>query len=673
MQLPFTKKPENSGSTRRYVFGLEISPKVIKSAIWTLANGRPQVVVTSQAVPWDDKTAASLIESVDKSLTESGNHLDPTGKTQITEVIFGVPASWVAQDKITQDHLGLLKEMSTSLELKAVGFVVTTEAIIKALQQIENVPATAILLGFWEEVLEVTLVKMGKIMGSHLVRRSSNLTSDVIEGLSRFESTEPLPSRMLLYDSGINLEEIKQMLLAHPWQSTSKKLPFLHFPKVEVLPANFSVKSVCVAAGGEVVWDEPVVEPVPVVAPSDLGFVMNADAAAQRVEPVVPELNEMPIVAKPKFNFTMPKFNFSLPNFKFNWLMVALIALVFLGGLGLAYWFLPKATISVTVVPKDFQGQTDLSLNTQSVTTSVDLTSQANTTGSKVVGDAAGGQVTISSTLDSAKTFPAGTVLTSPSGLKFVTNDSVTVASASGSADSLVPGKTNVKVTASAIGTDSNLSSGTVFRVGSNAVTQIAAKNDAAMAGGTSRQARAVSADDISKLESQIIASAKQQAQDKLTTQIDANTTVLPESVSVTIAKENMDHKAGEEADSVTIQVTAKAVALTVAKADLDAAIRDQILSQLPAGFTNVTQSSQSFSGLKTDKDNKTTLNVQITAKLLPVIDHIKIKDSLLGKSVTAARDILSQIPGSTKIDIQTWLGYLPHISANIDLQIHAQ
>ncbi len=661
MQLPFTKKPA-AQNTRRYVFGLEISPKVVKSAIWTLANNKPQVVAVSHPVSWDDKSPESLIESVDKSLTDASNHLDPTGKTQISEVIFGVPALWVNQDKITQDKLGLLKEMSTSLELKAVGFVVTTEAIVKALQHIENVPATAILLGFWEETLEVSLVKMGKIVGSHLVRRSSNLTSDVVEGLSRFEGAEALPSRMLLYDSGINLEEIKQMLLAHPWQSSSKKLPFLHFPKIEVMPAEFSVKAVCVAAGGEVAWEEEkAAEPTPEVA--DLGFVMNGDVAQQHVEPAVPEFEDMPVPVQ------MPKLNFSLPTFKFNWLILALISVLLLVVLGVSYWFLPKAAVRVSVAPKTFQAEANLTLNTQSVTTSVDLSQQAAATGSKVIGDKATGQVTISSTLDSARTFPAGTALTSPSGLKFITNDSVTVASASGSADNLVPGKAVVKVTAEAIGTDSNLSSGTVFRVSTFAVTQIAAKNDAAMSGGTSRQARAVSADDVTKLENQIIAAAKQQAQDKLTGQIDASTVVLPESVTVTIAKEDLNHKVGEEADTINIQVTAKATALTVAKSDLDAAVKAQILSQIPAGFSNVTDSSQTFSGLKTDKD-KTTLKAAVTAKLLPEVDREQLKKKLAGKSSAAAKGILGQIPGATKVDIQTWFSTLPYISANIDLQI---
>ena len=55
--------------------------------------------------------------------------------------------------------------------------------------------------------------------------------------------------RMLLYDSGIDLEEIKQLLLSG--YRPLRNLVFA-FSQVEILPSDFTVRAIALAGGSEV-------------------------------------------------------------------------------------------------------------------------------------------------------------------------------------------------------------------------------------------------------------------------------------------------------------------------------------------------------------------------------------------------------------------------------------
>ena len=189
------------------------------------------------------------------------------------------------------------------------------------------------------------------------------MADDVVEGLSRFSDIDMLPSRMLLYDSGIDLEEIKQLLLAHPWQSPQKHLPFLHFPKVEILPADFSIRAIALSGGSEVARATGLINPNeaetevpsgPTHSAADLGFVQDLDIAVQSSPPPPPEPEPVPVVLPPKPKFKFPAIH--LPKIHLNFSALALVSvfafLAIVGGLGAAYWYLPKAEVILFVTPK---------------------------------------------------------------------------------------------------------------------------------------------------------------------------------------------------------------------------------------------------------------------------------------------------------------------------------
>ena len=78
------------------------------------------------------------------------------------KVIFGLPTDWVGEEKLFQIVCIYQSPPGCKLALQPVGYVVTPEAAVSLLQATEGVPPTAILIGFWPQTLEGTLVRLGK-------------------------------------------------------------------------------------------------------------------------------------------------------------------------------------------------------------------------------------------------------------------------------------------------------------------------------------------------------------------------------------------------------------------------------------------------------------------------------------------------------------------------------
>ncbi len=400
---------------KEYFFALIISSAKVRGAIWTVREGKTKVVATGQAKPWIEEK--DLLDSVDAALssaTEDFTQSEEEAK-EPNKVIFGLPESWVEKERITPEKLRVLKEISQKLELKPVGFVVITEAIIHQLKVNEGVPPTTILLGMEKEEVQITLVNLGKITATTAVKRSQDLGADVAEGLSRLKKERSFPARMLLYNTEEDLEKAKDELLAYSWPSF-----FLHLPKVEILPADFDIRAVALSGGREVAKAagievlEPEVKkeekegeekpPAPTEKPAveepeiqreektDFGFVKDRDIAEikppkpkvkvmeepEEIVPPSPPKRVAPAFKLPKMDFSrfsLPKLDFSrltslIPISQYirgrNSLVIGLVLgliLVVAGIAMAAYWRLPKAQVVLLVEPKTLEKEFEIKLD----------------------------------------------------------------------------------------------------------------------------------------------------------------------------------------------------------------------------------------------------------------------------------------------------------------------
>ena len=134
--------------------------------------------------------------------------------------------------------------------------------------------------------------------------------------------------------------------------------------------------------------------------------------------------------------------------------------------------------------------------------------------------------------------------------MDFSLDKDITVASASGDVFSgTTPGKANAEITAKKIGQEYNLPSNTKFTVGNS--SSIAAKNDEAFSGGTKKEVTVVSADDISKLRSELPKSLEAKAKENLTSKISEDQVLLSVLISKEIVKEDFSKKKDDEANEL--------------------------------------------------------------------------------------------------------------------------
>lgn len=736
---------------REYFFALTISYEKVKSAIWIIEKGKTKVVSIGKSAPWSKEEG--LLTAVDDALSGATETFTPEEKVEEpNKVIFGLPEGWVKEEKIIPSKLEVLKKISQKLDLKPVGFVVNTEAIIYQLKVNEGVPPTATLLGLNKSKVYITLVDLGKIISFTTVEKSQDLGADIAEGLSRFGAEKSFPARIILYNDGEDLEKAKEELLAYSWPSSS----FLHLPKIEVLPSDFDIRAVALAGGREVAKaagvkilepkpkEEKKEEVVPFLPPKEVeeveefGFVKGKDITKELPLRPKPEIIERPRepqvfqapqapqelkrpkeeeVSSPprgkhfptfKFpridrtSFRLPKIDFSKIALLFSparfggkasLIIGAVLVLLFIfGGLAvIAYWYLPRAQITLFVEPKllekEFKIKLDaelsvpdpetLALPATSVETVMEGEKTTETTGSKTVGEPARGEVTIYNGTPKEKTFTTGTLITSSSGIKFTLDENVTVASQSGTAADPVPGKATVGVTASAIGTEGNLASGTEFTVLDYASSDFIAKNETAFTGGTSREVRVVSKEDQESLSSALTEELRQKAIQELSQKLSPESTLLEESLSSKVAKKDFSQDVGVEADELSLTQKLKFSALTYKEEEFKNLIENQIQGTIPAGFEFKREESETdFELIEVEEDGSAIFNAAFRANLLPKLELEKIKADIVGKYPGVGELYLDNLPNVVGFEAKIIsrfprrLQTFPRLAKNIQIEV---
>jgi len=412
----FKKKKE----PQKFFLAVEISLETVKSAVWTVEQKSTQVKSIGSVEEWDGEDKEKLLQAVDRSISNAVQGIDrePYG------VIFGLPFDWVDKDNINKDKKEFLKYLCQKLELKPLGFVVILESLLTYLKLQEGTPVNAVVINLLETQSVVSLVRIGRIQGMEIVARSEDLAADVKEGLARFDDLKDLPARIILFDGQANLEEYKQQLISFAW---TDELPFLHFPKIESLSLDTSIKAIAEAGGAEVAKSlgftideqkedkkdeqkeptqdkEPTVEEIeqkepaeaeeqPQVSAEDLGFVYGEDvlktnpeleeqsekerqeekSIKRKQEEKVEPQKEVTAVAetqKPEKKKRKLEIFKKFKNiFKKKAVFVIITALLglglFAGAVFAFYWYIPKATVTLFLEPKVLEKEIELAVDPQ--------------------------------------------------------------------------------------------------------------------------------------------------------------------------------------------------------------------------------------------------------------------------------------------------------------------
>lgn len=332
-----------------------------------------------------------------------------------------------------------------------------------------------------------------------------------------------------------------------------------------------------------------------------------------------------------------------------------------------SYLLLLNATITINIDPKIGEQAQKVTFSTSKsepekniikgefVTISEDGEVSTQTTGKKDIGTKAKGTITVFNSLSESKTLQAGTIIKSPNGLEFSLDQSLTIKGvASHSADETVsPEKATINVTATDLGKEYNLPSGTKFNVSSFNISDLVAKNDNPFSGGTKKEITIVSAEDIEKLEKELPKQLEAKARENLSKKLDKDKILLPVFISSTLSKKTPDAKIGDEKGKIKLNGSVEYKGVSYTKNDLIGFSKPLLEKELPSDqkvdYSNI---KTSVKDVKQKDDEEIEATLIIKALILPKIDEKKLQKEIKGISFTKAEDIIYKISQISNVDI---------------------
>lgn len=686
--IPLGKKEE----VIEYFFALNIGPEKLTAALWSLQGSELKIL----------STAAETYSANGEILRVSDKLLDEVLGERALEpkkILFGVPDHFLQDEDLKEEYLKLLRGIVKELELEPMAYVATSHALLLFLEKSEGVPTTAILVGFDEKHLSVTVARAGKLDGTKMTERGESSGADIEKALLQFTDVETLPSKILIYgEEKAELEKFKTHLLSFTWMS---KLSFLHFPKIETLEEEAGIKSICLAGASEINGDviyaqniqetkKEVVTKMTKEAPEEhaekdiggnLGFIVGDVSESEEDDlvlqpPAALEITEEEAVKKFNWKKFLPKINFKNRGLA---IPVAVFAILIL-----AYLFLPKAEVKIFVEPKVLEKDTQVvadpaakSVNEeskiipgQSVETELSGSSKEPSSGKKTVGDAAKGTVKIINNSSDTQILSKGTVISS-NGLKFTLDTTVNIASTSATADTKSIAKPSV--TAVVAGADGNLASGTQFSSANAGVAIVAEGN---FSGGTSKEVTVVSDADQKRLLASLASDLRRQAKQKLQEGLPGKK-ILEEALAEDIIKKSYSKNINDQANEFSLNMTIKFKGTAFEEKDLKQIVGKLVTTQVPEGYQLDLASTETQTDVsKLEKDGKLIFLARFKAKLLPEFNEQEIRGKIKGRSLKQVGEILKDMEGILGSEIRltpnlpTFLARLPLLERNIKIEV---
>ncbi len=697
-------------------WSLVLEPGWVQAGVWYIKpvdnTSKAEILGTSPAIAWKEED--ELLESIDTALSACVQKL-PENFPEPTKTVFGVPSSWVKEGEIKDEHLSRIKKICSELSLLPTGFVVLSEGIAHFFKSEEGSPLNAIILGLDKDSLELSVFKLGNLVGNSEVARSISLVDDVVEGLSRFEGAQPLPSRIIVYDGREEeIEEARDQLSKANWDNF-EKIKFLHPPKVEAFAPGSKILATSLAGAAEIAnvssvevenleENKPIEEESNVkeveesVSAEDMGFFVDKDVRTQEKEaqPSYVPLNpvtETPVLHDVNSQTHTPRINIleTIKNSSSGYIEktknlfhslygkipsglaetsgkkklspILIITLVLLVGIFSLWWFLPKATVSIYVAPKKFEEVFNVSFDEDGNSDPSNNIIPGEIVSVNVNGDktkSVTGSKLVGERSKGSVQIQNGTAnpinLTTGTILYSSGNLKFTLdnsASISGALSPSSPGTSAVQVTAESIGAEYNLAKDETFKVANYPKAEVDGVVTADFSGGSSREISAVSEDDRTKLEEDLTEELINNAKAELESKLSADQILIGEVSEASVVNETFSHKVGDEADSLklTLEVEVKAVAAD--KNKLTEFVRERLKDKVPQGFVlRDTQLDYTFS-FDTQEENRYLFDVSVIANFLPEIKQDEIIKQISGRTPEVVETYLANVPGFVRAEIR--------------------
>ena len=367
-----------------------------------------------------------------------------------------------------------------------------------------------------------------------------------------------------------------------------------------------------------------------------------------------------------------------------------LVLAVLLAGIG-AYVLLPSASIVVTPQPEAI-GPIDLTVVADPNAT------QPDPTGRVVPADRISIPVSVTGTFDATGTrvqltnatgtvrfenrdptstnrIAAGSIVKTTAGIRFRTNDTVTVPRAELVGLTIFPARASVDVTAVDGGPDGNVDSGEIVIVPANeSPLFLKVTNTDPTTGGTSQEFKRVTKQDVDAAIANLNASLQSKFQDSMTdpSLVSGGETIFPTSgmlgpITPTVAPDSL---VGKEVPTFDLGLSSTGTVLAVDPTPLTAIAQQQLAAAVDPDHRMVDGSTDIEVGGAIINGQNVSFPVTARAQQIAVLDAAALKKLILGKPIAEARAILDAY-GEVDLTVSPdWSGSVPGFDNRVDLTV---
>jgi hypothetical protein len=206
-------------------------------------------------------------------------------------------------------------------------------------------------------------------------------------------------------------------------------------------------------------------------------------------------------------------------------------------------------------------------------------------------------------------------------------------------------GTTRVGITAVDGGVAGNVDGRAIVRM--DGAPNIVPRNDRPIAGGTDRDGKVVTADDVAKLKEQLQNRAREQALAELYARAGGDRSLVQQSVRLRPEGEAFDPGVDAEADQVNGRFAVVASAVVFVNSDFNGLVQRTFLATAGPGYDlPITQLGVGTPEVLGVDENKVRIRTKSTAGLVRQVNGDDLVEQLRWKSPAEARAILGRIEG---------------------------
>lgn len=393
------------------------------------------------------------------------------------------------------------------------------------------------------------------------------------------------------------------------------------------------------------------------------GFLQPENEALEITEE--PLVSSTAFVSEPitktkfKFNFDFIR-NWKFPNFKYSYLIMAALILILL--FATYFLFFYKAEVKLETKKENFSTNINFAVKESNnfvkrYENEIEVTSSGATTGEKVTGEKAIGEITIYNGLFEKKDLEQGDIFVSKSGEEFAIDESISIPSATTSADldqGLVTkayGKKTVGVTAVSIGAEGNLDSGSKLTYSNLGDEDFYAMANNNFNGGFKKTVAVFSEQDAKTLDKKALVLAKNKLINNFKGIYDATDVLFRETISAVNVKKTYSQEVGDEATKATLNYKGKIGVFYVPYNQLVEMVQQQELKD-----KEFVDRSLQLKKIKLISSNNGAYRYSalVIGQVQNFIDKKELLKKMKGKPVFKAKQILAEQTNIVDFEIKT-------------------